>query len=1276
MSPAALLLALFLLFCQVVMVAPSALDFGEVSIGSSSSLPVTASFPVVPHLAFGVDFQIETGNCSQTSCKVDFNPKYPGLREDALVAKDSAGNVVAVLLYGIGLGPQVSVQPGMITTVAGTGSFGYWGDGGVATQAAMENPQSVAVDPLGNLFIMDSINEAVREVNAAGIISTIPNTGGWFSSPVGLALDAARNIYVADSDNNKVFEINGLTGNVAVLAGGGNPAGGLGDGGPATSANLSGPSDVAVDAAGNVFIADTYHGLIRKVDVSGVIWTVAGGGTSNVFPWGDGGAGSALTAALSAPRGVALNANGSLLYISDTGHQAIRQVTLSTGAILTFAGNGSAAYGGDQRPAVQAALCNPLGISVDPAGDVFIADSCNNVVREVLAGSGVITTVAGRYVPGLAGDGGSPLVAELNSPFGVALDSTGNLFIADSVNNVIREVTFSPQGVNFGVVNVPPANASQAETVFNIGNRSLDFSSLVVSGAFQLETANAWDCSSSSVVMPGTWCLLSIQPTLATGSSTGSISFTTNSLNSVGSTESIGLTSGPRPQLQVTPASLNFSTQNVGTASVPQAIVLKNVGTAALSTPGIVPALIGSNAGSFKIAGSNCSTLPVGATCTVSVVFAPQTTGAQSAEMASTSALINSSLMIPLVGAGAASGAVKLSSNELLFPVQIPGGTSAAEVVTLTNTGGSTLFGLSAALTGLASLEFKITSDTCTNTSVPAGQTCSVSIAFAPNAEGLQAASLTFADSAADSPQSVLLGGSCEMVGAGIYDDTGDPWIQYSGAWQSNTDTGRYDGTQTFTKTAGDTASFTFTGTQVTYVYEAQANMGHAQVLIDGNAQTDLDEYSPVSLVQQKVSYTGLTYGTHTITIKALGTKDPAATGSYVIVDAFLVDAAPAGIYDDTGDPWIQYSGAWQSNTDTGRYDGTQTFTKTAGDTASFTFTGTQVTYVYEAQANMGHAQVLIDGNAQTDLDEYSPVSLVQQKVSYTGLTYGTHTITIKALGTKDPAATGSYVIVDAFLVDAAPAGIYDDTGDPWIQYSGAWQSNTDTGRYDGTQTFTQTVGDTASFTFTGTQVTYVYEAQANMGHAQVLIDGNAQTDLDEYSPVSLVQQKVSYTGLTYGTHTITIKALGTKDPAATGSYVIVDAFLVDAAPAGIYDDTGDPWIQYSGAWQSNTDTGRYDGTQTFTQTVGDTASFTFTGTQVTYVYEAQPNMGHAQVLIDGNVQTPDLDEYSPVSLVQQKVSYTGLTYGTHTITIKALGTKDAAATGSYVIVDAFLVGP
>ena len=347
---------------------------------------------------------------------------------------------------------------GVITTVAGTGETGFSGDGGPAIQAALEEPSGVAVDGAGNLFIADYNNHCIRKVDATGTITTIAGScetgflGGGFSGdggpaasarlryPRGVAVDGAGNLFIADRYNHEIRKVD-AAGTITTVAGTGEPgfAGQYGgDGGPAIRAALNGPSGVAVDGAGNLFIADTNNHRIRKVDSAGVITTVAGtrrfGGDGGFS--GDGG--PAKPARLRSPSGVAVDGAGNL-FIADSGNHRIRKVD-ATGTITTVAGTGRTRFRGDGGPAIQAALNAPSGVAVDGAGNLFIADTNNHRIRKVDS-AGVITTVAGTGETGFSGDGGPAIQAALDEPSGVAVDGAGNLFIADSGNHVVRKLT-------------------------------------------------------------------------------------------------------------------------------------------------------------------------------------------------------------------------------------------------------------------------------------------------------------------------------------------------------------------------------------------------------------------------------------------------------------------------------------------------------------------------------------------------------------------------------------------------------------------------------------------------------------------------------------------------------------------------------------------------------------------------------------------------------------------------------------------------------------------
>jgi len=333
---------------------------------------------------------------------------------------------------------------GIISTVAGTGAIGLAGDGGLATSSAMSEPYSVAVDSSGNFVIADYGNNRIRKVDkTSGNISTIAGTGniGFAGDgsaatgailhlPTGVALDSSGNVYVADSLNNRIRKIAGS--NIATVAGNGGLSS-SGDSGPATSAQLNTPLGVAVDRAGNIYIADSLNNTIRRVSAGGTISTFAG----NSVPGNSGDGGAPTAAQLNGPQGVAVDAAGNL-YIADTQNHKVRKI--SGGAISTFAGSGTAGFSGDGSAATAASLNAPFGVAVDAAGNVYIAEFGNSRVRKVDT-KGVITTVAGNGVSGYSGDGGAATSAQLNGPQSVAVDAAGNLYIADTANNRVRQVT-------------------------------------------------------------------------------------------------------------------------------------------------------------------------------------------------------------------------------------------------------------------------------------------------------------------------------------------------------------------------------------------------------------------------------------------------------------------------------------------------------------------------------------------------------------------------------------------------------------------------------------------------------------------------------------------------------------------------------------------------------------------------------------------------------------------------------------------------------------------
>jgi len=314
--------------------------------------------------------------------------------------------------------------PGDITTFAGGGKQLYVGSSGPDSLAALSYAYGVAVDGAGNVYIADQGNSVVRRVSATGIISTIGGNGvagysgdggaataGQLNSPTGIAVDGSGNVYIADANENVIRKIN-ASGIISTIAGTG-AAGYAGDGGPATAATFNSPAGIAVDGSGNVYVADMANERVRKINAQGIISTIAGNGFEiggRAGYSGDGG--PADSAELYKPSGVAVDGSGNV-YIADFGNCRIRMVN-AAGIISTFAGNGEedgvypdikGEYGGDGGPAVIAELNYPQGVAVDGAGNVYIADTYNQRIRMVNA-AGIIATIAGNGFGAGTGYGG------------------------------------------------------------------------------------------------------------------------------------------------------------------------------------------------------------------------------------------------------------------------------------------------------------------------------------------------------------------------------------------------------------------------------------------------------------------------------------------------------------------------------------------------------------------------------------------------------------------------------------------------------------------------------------------------------------------------------------------------------------------------------------------------------------------------------------------------------------------------------------------------------
>lgn len=355
----------------------------------------------------------------------------------------------------------INAQYGNITTIAGNGTQGFSGDGGPATAAITNFPSGIAIDNTGNIYFSEITNSVVRKIATDGTISTVAGMVGNFGFsgdggqataaeldfPQGVAVDANGNLYIADRDNNRIRKVDVTTGIITTVAGNGT-AGDAGDGGQATAAELDSSQDMALDAVGNIYISDWLNNKIRKVDANtGIITTIAGTGDSGFS--GDGGA--ATAARLRSPSGITLDAAGTI-YFSDRSNDRIRKID-TNGIITTVAGKGGFnAFSGDGGQAVDAEFNDPNGITIDGDGNIYVMDRDNHRIRKITT-DGIINTIAGAGNTGFSGGGfngddQAGTSTELNKPTDLVIDALGNIIFNDNNNHRVRKLAVSTLSTN------------------------------------------------------------------------------------------------------------------------------------------------------------------------------------------------------------------------------------------------------------------------------------------------------------------------------------------------------------------------------------------------------------------------------------------------------------------------------------------------------------------------------------------------------------------------------------------------------------------------------------------------------------------------------------------------------------------------------------------------------------------------------------------------------------------------------------------------------------
>jgi hypothetical protein len=483
---------------------------------------------------------------------------------------------------------------GIMSTFAGTGVSGYSGDGGPATSAELVSPYAVAIDSAGNIYTADYGGNRVRKITPAGIISTFAGTGAGSSTgdgglatsatlngPNGVALDSAGNVYIGEEHGARVRKVT-TAGIISTVAGNGTQ-GYSGDGGPATSAELTDPENITVDSSGNLYIADTYGNRIRKVNTSGTISTFAGTGTAGY----NGDNIAATSAQLSAPYDVITDTSGNV-YISDTNNNRVRKVSAS-GIITTIAGTGTASFGGDGGAATSAYINGAIQISMDTSGNLYIADQSNHRIRKVNS-SGIISTIAGNGVNGYSGDGGPALNAEMKNVEGVVTDPSGNVYIGDGGNSVLRKITYQATA---------PAVATPTFALGANGHDSTETLSDTTAGASIYYTLDGSTPTTSSTLYTAT---LVVTATFAPTITINAIAVAPGYTPSAVATTSVTYSPAPAPTFSV-PGGSYTSTQTVSvsdTATFPKIYYTLDGSTPTASSPTIAGPITVSSSETIK----------------------------------------------------------------------------------------------------------------------------------------------------------------------------------------------------------------------------------------------------------------------------------------------------------------------------------------------------------------------------------------------------------------------------------------------------------------------------------------------------------------------------------------------------------------------------------------------------------------------------------------------------------------------------------------------------
>ena len=531
----------------------------------------------------GCDTSGSIANPAYSVCTIPitFNPAYPGMRSGTLLISSAGTTVGQVALHGIGQAPLATLSPGGIRSVVGGGSTALTATAAACNDVELGAPVDIAFDNGGDIFISDFENNVVEEAIAATgqcvivaggggnppTTSPQPATSVSLDGPEGLAVDGSGSLFIADYGNGLIERVSLITGQIVVVAGGGIVTS-LVTSTPMlpTSVALSGPGGLALDESGNLYIAETASAKIDEFNAAtGKIAMIAGGGVRAVATGTP-----ALGDMLNYPLGVAVDAANNI-YVADSANNLIEEVNATTGQLTVLAGGGNVKPSSKPIPAATAKLNQPARVAVDAAGNVYVSDYYNNLVERITAATGMIQSVAGggTAVPSPTLTSASNVL--LGNPSGVFLDGSGNLYLTDINNALIEVVTPETIPLSFPATSAGTSSASQSVYVANIGNTQLDISSLSATANFGQDSAST-TCSSSASLVAGASCTLGIvfQPSGA-GNFTGVFSLADDNLNQSSSVQQINLSGGSALAAPVItwspPANIIYGT-SLGTAQL------------------------------------------------------------------------------------------------------------------------------------------------------------------------------------------------------------------------------------------------------------------------------------------------------------------------------------------------------------------------------------------------------------------------------------------------------------------------------------------------------------------------------------------------------------------------------------------------------------------------------------------------------------------------------------------------------------------------------------